>query len=75
MSEPVTTQELNIQEQKQDCGCGCGGGQSSTAKQDCGCGGGGDSCGGWQELALVGSQQLTEVRQLATSEICDCWTE
>ncbi len=48
MSEPVTTQELNIQEQKQDCGCGCGGYQSSTAKQDCGCGG--DSCSGWQEL-------------------------
>ncbi len=73
MSEPVTTQELNIQEQKQECGCGCGGYQSSTAKQDCGCGG--DSCGGWQELALVDSPRLTGVRQLATSKVCDCWTE
>ncbi len=57
MSEPVTTQELNILEQKQDCGCG------------------GDSCGGWQEMVSVGSQQLAEVRQLATSKICECWTE
>ena len=75
MSEPVTTQELNIREQKQDCACGCGGDQSSTAKQDCGCGCGGDSCGGWQEMVLVGSQQFAEVRQLATSKICECWTE
>jgi len=60
MSEPVTTQELNIQEQKQDCGCGCGG----------------DSCGNtWQELVLVDSPRLAEVKQLATSKICDCWTE
>ena len=72
MSEPVTTQELNIQEQKQDCACGCGGGQSSTAKQDCGCGCGDDSCGGWQELALVDAPRL---RQLTTSKICECWTE
>ncbi len=72
MSEPVTTQELNIQEQKQDCGCGCGGDQSSTAKQDCGCGCGGDSCGGWQELALVDAPRL---RQLTTSKICECWPE
>ena len=77
MSEPVTTQELNIQEQeqKQDCGCGCGGYQSSAAKQDCGCGCGGDSCGGWQELVLVDSPRLTELRQLTTSKICECWTE
>ena len=76
MSEPATTQELNIQEQKQDCGCGCGGYQSSTAKQDCGCGCGGDSCGNtWQELVWVDSQQLAEVKQQATSKICYCWTE
>ena len=75
MSEPGTTQELSIQEQKQDCGCGCGGYQSSTAKQDCGCGCGGDSCGGWQELVLVDAPQLAEVRQQATSKICYCWTE
>jgi len=60
MSEPVTAQELNIQEQKRDCGCGCGG----------------DSCGNtWQELVWVDSQQLAEVKQLATSKICHCWTE
>ena len=75
MSEPVTTQELNIQEQKQDCGCGCGGEQSSTAKQDCGCGCGGDSCGGWQELVLVDAPLLAEVRQQASSQSCYCWTE
>ena len=73
MSEPVTTQGLNIQEQKQDCGCGCGGDSCST---HCGCGCGGHSCGTtWQEMVLVGSQQLAEVRQLATSKICECWTE
>ncbi len=75
MSEPGTTQELSIQEQKQDCGCGCGGYQSSIAKQDCGCGCGGDSCGGWQELVLVDAPRLAEVRQQATSKICYCWTE
>ena len=76
MSGPATTQGLNIQEQKQDCGCGCGGDQSSAARQDCGCGCGGDSCGTTlQELVWVDSQQLAEVKQLATSKICDCWTE
>ena len=43
MSEQVTIQELNIQEQKRDCGCGCGGDSCSTHRRlDCGCGG--DSC-------------------------------
>ena len=76
MSEPVTTLELNIQEQKRDCGCGCGGDSCSTHRRpDCGCGCGGDSCGGWQQLVWVDSPRLTEVRQLASSNICDCWTD
>ncbi len=74
MSEPVATQELKIQEQKQDCGCGCGGDSCST---HCGCGCGGHSCGTtWQELVLVDAPpRLAEVRQQVTSKICECWTE
>ncbi len=59
MSEPVMTQELNIQEEKQGCNCGCGG----------------DSCGTtMQELVWVDSQQLAEVKRQAANKICDCWT-
>ena len=73
MSEPGKALELNIQEQNQDCGCGCGGDSCST---HCGCGCGGHSCGTtWQELVLVDSPRLAEVKQLATGKICYCWTE
>ena len=64
MSEPVTTQELNLQEQTQDCGCGCGGAQGGTATNDCGCGCGGSSCGAvtQRELLIVDAKQISEFR-------------
>jgi len=69
MAEQVRAQELTLQEQKQDCGCGCGGGACGTASDDCGCGCGGGACGTiQQELVLVDSARVAEMRQQAASQ-------
>lgn len=80
MVEQIRVQELTTQEQKQDCGCGCG--SCGTAKNDCGCGCGGGSCGTTQqELVLVGSAQVAEMRRQAANKSdgcdgsCGCWSE
>ena len=57
MVEQVRVQELTTQEQKQDCGCGCGGSLCGTTQQ---------------ELVLVDSARLAELRQRAVSSICGC---
>ena len=69
MAEQVRVQELTTQAQRQDCGCGCGGGACGTASGDCGCGCGGGACGTiQQELVLVDSAQVAEMRQQAASQ-------
>ena len=66
MVEPIGVQELTIEEQKRDCGCGCGGDLNGAAKNDCGCGCGGGECGNTQqELVLVDSAQIAELRRKA----------
>ena len=73
MVEQIRVQELTTQEQKQYCGCGCGGSSCGTAKNDCGCGCGGSQCGTTQqELVLVDSAQVAEMRQRAASNGCGC---
>jgi len=73
MVEQIRVQELNIPEQKQDCGCGCGGSSCGSATNDCGCGCGGSACGtAQQELVLVGSAQVAEMRRKAASKGCGC---
>ena len=68
MVEQVSVQELATPENKQDCGCGCGGDSCGTASQDCGCGCGGGSCGTvQQELVLVSSAQVADMRQKVAS--------
>ena len=67
MVEQIRVQELITREQKQDCGCGCGGG--ACGSMDCGCGCGGGACGTTQqELVLVDSAQVAEMRQQAASQ-------
>ena len=66
MLEQTRVQEMITQEQKQDCGCGCGGGSCGTTQQ---------------ELVLVDSTQVSEMRQRAASNgrgcdgSCGCWSE
>ena len=57
MVEQVRVQELTSQEQKPDCGCGCGGSLCGTTQQ---------------ELVLVDSAQVAEMRQQAASNTCEC---
>ena len=57
MVEPVGAQEVTTPELKQDCGCGCGGWSCGTAQQ---------------ELVLVDSAQVAEMRQKAASNGGGC---
>jgi len=57
MVEQTRVQELTIQEQKNDCGCGCGGGSCGTTQQ---------------ELVLVSSAQVAEMRRQAANNSCSC---
>ncbi len=72
MVEQIRVQELTTEEQKQDCGCGCGGSLCGAARNDCGCGCGGESGTTQQELVLVDSAQVAEMRQQAASNSCGC---
>lgn len=57
MVEQIRVQELTAPEQKQDCGCGCGGSACGTVQQ---------------ELVLVDSARVAEMRQQAASNGCGC---
>ena len=57
MVEQIRVQELTTLEQKQDCGCGCGGSSCGTAQQ---------------ELVLVSSSQVAEMRRNVASSDGGC---
>ena len=57
MVEQIRVQDLTTLEQNQDCGCGCGGSFFGTAQQ---------------ELVLVSSSQVAELRRNVASRGCGC---
>ena len=57
MVEQIRAQELTTQEQKHDCGYGCGGGSCGTTQQ---------------ELILVNSAKVAEMKQQVASTACGC---
>ena len=57
MVEQIRAKELTAEVQEQDCGCGCGGGECGNTQQ---------------ELLLLDSAQVAQIRQKAAVNTCGC---